>query len=264
MIGAGRPRRVKVRPFPSNRRLVTAAMRAGRRRVPMYGLVDVDVTTANRLLAGHDPPWSMTAFVVASVARAAAVRPEVHAYRNWRGQLVTHQHVDVATMVEISTPQGPFAIPHVLRDADIRAVPELTAELRQVKRHPSASFSGRWLERAAPAATRIPGTLPVMYAMMARSVAARQRVGTVAVTAVGMFAGGAGFGITPLSLMSLEVIVGGMSQRPRAVDGQITIRDVLDLTLVIDHNIVDGAPAARFGAEFRALLESATVISPSN
>ena len=231
----------------------------------MYGLVDVDVTRANQLLAGHQPPSSMTAFVVASVARAAAAHPEVHAYRNWRGQLVTHHYVDVATMVEISTPQGPFAIPHVLRDADIRAVPELTAELRQVKRDPSASFSGRWLERAAPAATRIPGTLPAMYAVMARSVAARQRVGTVAVTAVGrMSACGAGFGITPLSLMSLEVIVGAMSQRPRVIDGQVTIRDVLDLTLAIDHNVVDGAPAARFGAEFRALLESAAVISPSN
>jgi pyruvate/2-oxoglutarate dehydrogenase complex dihydrolipoamide acyltransferase (E2) component len=261
---AGRPRRVEVRPFPANRRLVTAAMRAGRRRVPMYGLVDVDVTRANRLLAGHQPPSSMTAFVVATAARAAAAHPEVHAYRNWRGQLVTHRHVDVATMVEISTPQGLFAIPHVLRDADIRAVPELTAELRRVKRDPSASFSGRWLERAAPAATRIPGMLPAMYAVMARSVAARQRVGTVAVTAVGMFAGGGGFGITPLSLMSLEVIVGGMTQRPRVIDGQVTARDVLDLTVAIDHNVVDGAPAARFGAEFRALLESAAVISPSD
>ena len=72
-----------------------------------------------------------------------------------------------------------------------------------------------------------------MYAVMARSVAARQRVGTVAVTAVGMFAGGAGFGITPLSLMSLHVIVGGMSQCPRVVDGQVIVRDVLDLTLAI-------------------------------
>ena len=103
-----------------------------------------------------------------------------------------------------------------------------------------------------------------MYAVMARSVAARQRVGTVAVTAVGMFAGGAGFGITALTVMSLHVIVGGMSQRPRVVDGQVIVRDVLDLTLAIDHNVVDGGPAARFGAEFRALLESAAVISPSN
>ena len=230
----------------------------------MYGLMDVDVTTAKRLLASHDPPWSLTAFVVASVARAAAAHPQVHTYRNWRGQLVTHHYVDAATMVEISTPHGPVVMPHVLRDADIRAVPDLAAELRQVKRDPTASFSGRLLERATPAATRIPGTLPAMNAVMARSVAARQRIGTVAVTAVGMFGAGGGFGITPLSLMSLEVIAGGMSQRPRVVDGQVTVRDVLDLTLAIDHNLVDGAPAARFGAEFRALLESAAVISPPN
>ena len=31
---------VEVRPFPSNRRVVIAAMRAGRRKVPMYGLAD--------------------------------------------------------------------------------------------------------------------------------------------------------------------------------------------------------------------------------
>jgi pyruvate/2-oxoglutarate dehydrogenase complex dihydrolipoamide acyltransferase (E2) component len=237
-------------------------MRAGRRKMPMYGLVDVDVTTAIRLLASCDPPGSLTAFVVACVARAAAAHPEVHAYRNWRGQLVTHRHVDVGTMVEISTPQGPFAIPHVLRDADVRGVPELTSELRRVKRQPSASSSGRWLERAAPAATRIPGAIPAMYAVMSRSVVARQRIGTVAVTSVGMFAGGGGFGVTSLTLMSLEVIVGGVSKRPRVVDGQVRVRDVLDLTLAIDHNVVDGAPAARFAAGFRELLESASVISP--
>ena len=45
----------------------------------MYGLVDVDVTAANRLLASHDPPGSLTAFVVATVAHAAAAHPEVHA-----------------------------------------------------------------------------------------------------------------------------------------------------------------------------------------
>ena len=230
----------------------------------MYGLVDVDVTTANRLLARHNPPWSLTAFVVASVARAAAAHPAVHAYRNWRGQLVTHRHVDVGTMVEISTAQGPFAIPHLLRDADIRQVPDLTAELHRVKRDPSASGSGRWLARAGPTATRIPGMIPAMYAVLARSVAARQRIGTVAVTAVGMFAGGGGFGITSLTLMPLEVIVGGMNQRPRVIDGQVMARDVLDLTVIIDHSVVDGAPAARFAAEFRELLESAAVLSPSS
>lgn len=83
---------------------------------------------------------------------------------------MTHRHVDVGTMVEITTPQGPFVLPHLLRDADIREVPDLTTELRRVKHDPSASSSGRWLQRAGPAATRIPGVIPARRACPASSV----------------------------------------------------------------------------------------------
>ena len=156
------------RPLSPNRRLVTAAMRAGRCKMPMYGLVDVDITTANRLLAGHDP--ALVADRLRGGQRgpgAAAAHPAVHAYRNWRGQLVTHRHVEAGTMVEISTPQGPFALPHLLRDADIREVPDLTAELRHVKHDPAASSSGKWLEASRagrdPDPGRDPGQVPRRY-----------------------------------------------------------------------------------------------------
>ena len=255
-----RQRGIEVHPFPSNRRLVTAAVRAGKRMTPMHGLLDVDVTEAKRLLTTHDPALSFTAFVVASVARAAAAHPEVHAYRDWRGRLVSHRHVDVNTIVEIATSQGSFPLAHVVRDADIRDVVDLTTELRQVKTDPAASGSGRLLVRAAPVAARIPGLFPAMYALMGRSVGFRRQVGTVAVTAIGMFAGGGGYAIAPPTLMSLQVVVGGVSLRPRVLDGRLEARDVLDLTVTIDHNVVDGAPAARFGAELRELLEDATAL----
>src|SRR5450759_3198962 len=70
----GRNRGVDVQPFPSSRRLTTAAVRAGRRIVPMHGLLEVDVTEARGLLGAHEPPLSLTAFVIASVARAAAAQ----------------------------------------------------------------------------------------------------------------------------------------------------------------------------------------------
>jgi len=227
--------------------------------MPMHGLIDVDVTNAKRILDTHQPPASLTAFVIASVARAAVRHPEVHAYRNWQGRLVEHSYVDVTTIVEIPTLQGPFPLPHVVRDADIRDVGNITVELRSVKEDPEISTSGKLLERAAPVAARIPGAFRAMYAIMARSLRVRGRTGTVAVTSVSMFAGGGGFAIAPLTLMSLQVVVGGMSQRPRVVEGQVEVRDVLDLTISIDHNVVDGAPAARFGAELREILESAAL-----
>ena len=258
MRGVGRPRGLEVLPFPSSRRAVTAAVRAGRRIVPMHGLLEVDITEARRQLADHDPPLSMTAFVIAAVARTAAVHPEVHAYRNWRGQLVRHRHVDVQTIVEVPTGQGPFGLVHVVRDADIRGVADVSTELRGVKADLTSTGTGRALQRLAPLAGHIPGLFPVMYAVMRRSVRAHRLTGTVQLTAVGMFAAGGGFAIAPPTLASLLVVVGGWSRRPRVVGSEIAVRDVLDLTVSIDHNVVDGGPATRFGADLRRAMERPT------
>ena len=257
---ANRDRGVSRRVFPSSRRLVTAAVRAGRRIVPMHGLLEVDITEARRRLDEHVPPLSLTAFVIASTARAAAGHPEVHAYRDWRGRLVQHRHVDVQTLIEIPTDQGPFGLVHVVRDADIRTVADISAELRAVKADSTITATGRLLRTAAPVAGRVPGFYRAMYAAMSRSVRVHLATGTVQVTAVGMFAGGGGFAIAPPTLASLVVVVGGAGSRPRVVGGRIEIRQVLDLTVTIDHNIVDGAPATRFGADLRDLIESGAVL----
>jgi pyruvate/2-oxoglutarate dehydrogenase complex dihydrolipoamide acyltransferase (E2) component len=46
-----------------------------------------------------------------------------------------------------------------------------------------------------------------------------------------------------------------MCRRPRVVGDQIAVREVLDLTVTIDHDVVDGAPATRFGADLRHRME---------
>lgn len=258
-----RERGVAVRPFPSSRRLVTAAVRAGRRIVPMHGLFDVDITPARALLAEVDPPLSLTAFIIASLGRAAAIHPQVHAYRDWRGRLVEHRHVDVQTLIEVPTSQGPFGLVHVVRDADVRGVAEISAELRAVKTDAAATTTGRLLTTVAPTLGRIPGLYRAMYAAMSRSRRVHLATGTVQVTAIGMFADGGGFAIAPPTLASLVVVVGGLSKRPRAVGDRIELRDVLDLTVTFDHNVVDGAPATRFGADLRQLLHTAAVLTPT-
>lgn len=258
MHGVGRPRGLEVLPFPSSRRAVTAAVRAGRRITPMHGLLEVDVTAARRRLADHDPPLSMTAFVIAAVARTGAAHPEVHAYRNWRGRLVRHRHVDVQTIVEVPTAQGPFGLVHVVRDADVRDVADISTELRGVQADMTSTATGRVLERLGPLVGHVPGLFPAVYAVMRRSVRAHELTGTVQVTAVGMFAAGGGFAIAPPTLASLLVVVGGSSRRPRVVDDEIAVRDVLDLTVSIDHDVVDGAPATRFGADLRRRMERPT------
>jgi pyruvate/2-oxoglutarate dehydrogenase complex dihydrolipoamide acyltransferase (E2) component len=225
----------------------------------MHGLFEVDITTARQLLADHDPPLSLTAFLIASLGRVAAAHPEVHAYRDWRGRLVEHSHVDIQTLIEVPTDQGPFGLVHVVRDADVRGVAEIGDELRAVRADRTATKTGRMLDTVAPIAGRLPGLYRAMYAVMSRSRRVHLAAGTVQVTAVGMFADGAGFAIAPPTLASLVVVIGGASKRPRAVGDGIELRDILDLTVTIDHNIIDGAPATRFAADLRRLLQTAAV-----
>jgi pyruvate/2-oxoglutarate dehydrogenase complex dihydrolipoamide acyltransferase (E2) component len=260
---AARERGASSRPFPSSRRLVTAAVRAGRRIAPMTGLFQVDITTARRLLTEMDPPLSLTAYVVACVGRAAANHPEVHAYRDWRGRLVEHRHVDIQVLIEVPTSRGPFGLVHVVPDADLRSVADITAEIRAVKAHPAATGNGRLLDTLAPALGRLPGLYRAMYAVMSRSHRVHNAIGTVQVTALGMFADGGGFAIAPPTLASLAVVVGGISKSPVEVDGHLETRDLLDLTVSIDHNVVDGAPATRFAADLRQIMRRAAVLTSS-
>jgi pyruvate/2-oxoglutarate dehydrogenase complex dihydrolipoamide acyltransferase (E2) component len=79
--------------------------------------------------------------------------------------------------------------------------------------------------------------------------------GTVMVTSVGMFGNGIGWGI-PLAGYTLTVTIGGIGCRPSIYNGQLENREYLCLTVSFDHDIIDGAPAARFIQRFKELIES--------
>jgi len=78
--------------------------------------------------------------------------------------------------------------------------------------------------------------------------------GTVMVTAVGMFGKGVGWRI-PLTNYTLGVALGGIGEKPGVADGRIEIREYLSMTISVNHDIIDGAPLARFATRFKELVE---------
>ena len=49
--------------------------------------------------------------------------------------------------------------------------------------------------------------------------------------------------------------------KPRYIDGQVQPREMLDLTISVDHEVVDGAPATRFARRLAELVEQADGLS---
>lgn len=82
------------------------------------------------------------------------------------------------------------------------------------------------------------------------------KLGTVNLTTIGMAASGGGWGIA-IGETSLNVVVRGIEPTPKVIEGQIVSREILSLTLSFDHNVIEGASAARFAARMKALIEVA-------
>ncbi|HEY3560620.1 MAG TPA: 2-oxo acid dehydrogenase subunit E2 [Kribbella sp.] len=245
---------VQVRAVPCVRQLVIDTGRAARRRHAIHGLFDVDVTSARTALRRDDATHLFTAFVIHCVAAAVAADPGVQAYRDLRGREVVFDQVDIGLPIEVDVNGKPFAFTHVLRDASRRTVQDLYDEIQAMKSDPHLSPSVQkepWVHAylLLPAFVRV-ALLGALHRLPRRQ---QSLAGTVGVTAVGMFGAGAGWGIG-FQLHTLSVVVGGIARRPILFQGVLVEREFLQLTISLDHDVVDGAPAARFVRRLRSLL----------
>jgi pyruvate/2-oxoglutarate dehydrogenase complex dihydrolipoamide acyltransferase (E2) component len=245
-------------PFSAARRVVVDAGRWGVRRHVIHGLLELDVTPARQILRAHKArtgeSLSFTGWIVACFAQAIDQDKRAHAYRNWRNRLIVFDEVDVVTMIEAE--QDGVAIPHIIRAANHKTFRQIHDEIRSVQTRParSAQRSGTLtrLGLLAPPVVR-----DVFHGWLVKSpVRLKRYAGMCIVTSVGMFGQGSGWGVGFLPLHTLGLTVGGLTEKPGVVEGQIVIREYLDLTITFDHDIVDGAPAARFSQKLKGLIES--------
>lgn len=247
-----------IEPFPLQRRGTVDYMRVAGRRSVVHGLVEFDVTNAKQLIRAREAETgeqlSFTAFLVFCLAQALEDHPHVQAYRDWRGRIVQFDDVDVMVIVETQIDGEQIGVPHVIKAANRRSLQSIHDEIRTAQNNPN---EGRQTGLAS-LGLRLPGPLRRLIWRLPQSFPRRWKrlAGTVAVTSVGMFGTGGGWGVSPTNY-TLQLTVGGIDRKPGIVNGEIEPREYLDLTVTVDHDVVDGAPAARFVQRLKELVEDA-------
>ena len=252
-------RRYRLLPY-SRARQAAQDLEIIQRKHLIHGLAEVDITGPRASLAAYrertGEEISFTAWVVTCVARAVKEQPTVQAYRQGRRHLLVFDDVDVTVFIERTLPQGQSEVTfHVVRAANTKSVLAIHQELRDAQ-HPFAP------SRSGPSLARIYTALPrfarrMLIRLMKRFPALWTQIGgTVAVTAVGMFAKDLGGWGIPQTWNTLDVTIGSMARKPGIVNGQIALREYLSVTASFDHDVVDGGPAARFCLRLAELLET--------
>jgi pyruvate/2-oxoglutarate dehydrogenase complex dihydrolipoamide acyltransferase (E2) component len=243
----------QVVPYPKIRRFLAAELRSSHHRPMIHGLLEVDVSRARAHLreqkAKTGESLSFTAFLIACLAQAVDEHKAVQARRLGRKHLILFEGVDVLTYIE----RGAAPMPYIIRAANHKTVREIHHEIRvaQVQEVAQAAVGFKLVQYLPTFLFRF-----LLWMLGKDPQQMKKYVGTVALSAVGMFGNAAGWGIPPATPPSLWVTVGGIGEKPGVVDGQIAIRNYLSLTISFDHDVIDGAPAARFTQRLKELIES--------
>lgn len=164
---------------------------------------------------------SLTAFIVGAAAEALKAHPNLNSSLD--GDTI-HVFKDINIAVAIDTPEGLVA--PVVPNADRKTVHQVSHEI--------AELTEKALNRTLQLGDLTGGTFTVTNL------------------------GGSGVDtFTPVINPPNAAIlgVGRISEKPKASRGGIEVKPILNLTLVFDHRITDGAPAARFLMKVKDLLE---------
>ncbi|HDN50378.1 MAG TPA: hypothetical protein ENG06_01220 [Thermoplasmatales archaeon] len=82
----------------------------------------------------------------------------------------------------------------------------------------------------------------------------KKHLGTCSVTTIGTVGNFQGWNIAIGGNYTLQIAIGGITKKPVVIDDKIVIREYLSMNTAVDHDIVDGAPMARFTVRLRALV----------
>jgi hypothetical protein len=230
----------------------------------MYGLLEVDVTRARQFIAEHKTrtgeTLSFTGFLTYCLARAVDEDKSVQAYLKGHKQIVLFDDVNVGLMVENNAGTKSSLMGTVIAGANHMTFREIHEEIRAAQSRPAPPNKGMptWFRKAM----LLPWPLSSLFkALLTLSMRRDPMIpvtmgGTVGVTAVGMFGEGhCGWGLFPVNQV-LGLIVGSIAWKPAVVEGRVEPREILHLTVMFDHDIVDGAPAARFTRRLVEFIES--------
>lgn len=194
--------------------------------------LDVDVSESmallDRLRARHpDTKWSPTVLAAYALVAAARRHPRINATFDAEAEVII-QHAGVHLGLAVATDRG-LLVPR-LTDAQEMSLTQLAGGVDEVT-------------RAARAGTLTPAGLTGS---------------TVSLTNVGVFGVDGGTPILPPGHVAI-LCLGRVVERAWVVDGQVSARPVVTLTLSFDHRCIDGALGSQVLTEIAGFLADPAV-----
>ena len=246
--------------YPKLRNFVLDVMAEGRRKNTINLLFEAEVAPLRLHLARYSEETgeriSLTTYIAKSLACAIDEDKRMHAYRHGKSKLVLFDEIDLSVMVERDIEGGTLPITQIVRAANRKNLGEIHQELQAAKvtplgeHGPMSALEKQFFELPSPLRKF------VWFFIRRDPYLFKQVAGTVGITSMGMHASNGPAVLIPITPMTLTLSIGSIGKRVVLENGSPVEREIIQLNLGADHDIIDGAPLVRFAQRLKKKLET--------
>lgn len=250
-------------PLTFNRRMVAISASIAKKRNTIHSITEIDITEPRHIFKMHKEQTgeslSFTAYIVYCLAHAIVKYSDLNSFRKGR-KLILLDDICISVLIERDIKGEKVPEPIGIKQAQNKTYRQIHDEIRAAQQNQGdrlGSLSKMEWVRFIPAFL-----MRLFFRIASKNIHMQKRYGVISVTAMGMFSNHAVWFI-PMGSPTVLLTVGSIEDKPILIDGKLELREHLCLTVSFDHNIVDGAPAARFMNRLAELIKNGSGISDS-
>lgn len=249
-------------PFTKNRFAIYDMLNRARRfHAPVTGSVELDVTdTRARIRADRAKGRrvGLLSFLVRATALVVRAHPKLqrHLFTTWYGRPreIAFDRISCTLIVARKKEDGEeILLPLKLDDPDQLSVEEIQEILTEVRTKPLEALEEvQAMERIKKA----PRFVLTWFSYKARSDPTfyAKYFGTYGLSSM-MDPGGPVLALATVANTASAFLPSTLKERPWIVKGEIVPRSILNMSVVLDHHLVDGGESLRVGRTLRNLVE---------
>jgi pyruvate/2-oxoglutarate dehydrogenase complex dihydrolipoamide acyltransferase (E2) component len=254
----------KTQKFPKTRIATIDICEIGKRKHHVTGLIELDVSKSREKIReynrNNNEKISFNAWLIKVISYTINKYETSSAYLKGKNKLIYFEEINVSIIVEKELNGHKVPIPLIIEKANEIGIEAIAMQINEAK-HKQLSNQDIVLQKKADRLERVYYLLPGFLRrsfwkyLLSHPKLAFRKMGNVAITSIGMMGQINGWFI-PISIHPICFGLSSVIKKPIVIGDKIEIREMLNMTILLDHDVIDGAPMARFISDLSKNIEN--------
>ncbi len=253
----------KIEKFPKTRIATNDVCAVGLQKHHVHALIEVDVSGSREKIKEHkkrSESISFTAWLIKVISATIKEYEHAAAYLKGKRSIVIFNDINVSLLIEKEIEGVKVPIPLLIKKCNEKSIAQIMDEINDA-RNKKLTKEDIVLHNKPKRMELFYYSLPGFIRrdfwryLIKHPLTAFDKMGNVSISSIGMMGRANGW-FVPISVHPICFGIGRIAKKPVVINDKIEIREIINMTVLMDHDVIDGAQMARFISKLSGNIEN--------